>query len=135
MKKLLLLLVVVGLAVYFGKGVVDRIFGHDQPVGLARVRVQSMLDAMAAQPANEQAAISWWGEGLPMLDFEGLRRYDLAFGSFWRESGLAQGGGWRIVEATLGSDGQSVAVTVESGGQRIMLTVVPREPIRTAGGS
>jgi hypothetical protein len=133
MKKILLLIVVVGLAVYFGKGIIDRVFGHDQPVGLAKVRVQSMLSAMAEQPANEQAAVSWWGEGLPMLDFEGLRRYDLAFGQFWRDSGLAQGSGWQIVEATLGRDGQSVTVTVESGGQRVALIVVPREPIRTAG--
>ncbi len=135
MRKLLLLIVVAGLAVYFGKGVIDRVFGRDQPVGLARVRVQSMLTAMAEQPVNEQAAISRWGEGVPMLDIEGLRRYDLAFRRFWRDSGLAQGSAWQVADATLGSDGQTVTVTVASGGQRISLTVKPREPIQTAGES
>ena len=133
MKKLLLALVVIGIVVYFGKGKIDEYFAKDQPVGIARTRVAAMLKAMAEQPPDEQRAVSWWGEGVPMLDFEGLRRYDTAFGRFWRGSGLAQGGGWKVEGAVLGADHGGVLVTVGNGQDRITLKVATRVPIEVAG--
>jgi len=133
MKKLLLALVVIGIVVYFGKGKIDEYFAKDQPVGIARTRVASMLKAMAEQPPDEQRAVSWWGEGVPMLDFEGLRRYDTAFDRFWRGSGLAQGGGWKVEGAVLAADHGGVLVTVGNGQDRITLKVATRVPIEVAG--
>ena len=133
MKKLLLALVVIGIVVYFGKGKIDEYFGKDQPVGIARTRVAAMLKCMAEQPPDEQRAVSWWGEGVPMLDFEGLRRYDTAFDRFWKASGLAQGGGWKVEGAVLAADHGGVLVTVGNGQDRITLKVVARIPIEVAG--
>ena len=132
MRKLLLALVVIGIAVYFGKGKIDEYFGEGQPVGIARSRVAAMLKAMAEQPPDEQSAISLWGEGVSQLDMDGLRRYDMAFGRFWRDSGLAQGSGWKVVEAKLGEERGWVLVTVSDGGRRLALAVAPREPIKLA---
>ena len=133
MKKLLLALVVIGIVVYFGKAKIDEYFGKDQPVGIARMRVAAMLKCMAEQPPDEQRAISWWGEGVSMLDFEGLRRYDTAFGRFWKASGLAQGGSWKVESAVLGGDRGWVLVTVGNGQDRITLKVTTRVPIEVAG--
>ena len=135
MRKLLLALVVIGIAVYFGKGKIDEYFGKDQPIGIARMRVAGMLKCMAEQPPDEQGAVSLWGEGVSMLDLDGLRRYDMAFGRFWKESGLAQGSGWKIVDAVLGKEHGWVLVTVGSGQDRITLEVATRVPIRLAGSS
>ena len=133
MKKLLLALVIIGVVVYFGKGKIDEYFGKDQPVGIARARVGAMLKCMAEQPPDEQRAVSWWGEGVPMLDFEGLRRYDTAFGRFWKASGLAQGGSWKVESAVLREDRGWVLVTVGNGQDRITLKVATRVPIEVAG--
>ena len=135
MRKLLLGLVVIGIVVYFGKGKIDEYFGKDQPIGIARTRVAAMLQSMAEQPPDEQTAISWWGEGVSMLDFEGLRRYDMAFGRFWKDSGLAQGGGWQVVDAKLGDEHGWVLVTVGNGQDTITLRVARRVPIVVAGSS
>ena len=135
MKKLLLALVVIGIAIYLGKGKIDEYFGKGQPIGIARSRVAAMLKCMAEQPPDEQGAISLWGEGVSMLDFEGLRRYDMAFGRFWRDSGLAQGGGWQVVDAKLGGEHGWVLVTVSNGQERITLEVATRVPIKLASSS
>ena len=135
MRKLLLALVVIGLVIYFGKGKIDEYFGEGQPIGIARSRVAAMLKCMAEQPPDEQGAISLWGEGVTMLDFEGLRRYDMAFGRFWKASGLAQGGGWTVVDAALGGEHGWVLVTVGNSQDRITLEVATRVPIKVAGQS
>ena len=135
MRKLLLGLVVIGIVVYFGKGKIDEYFGKDQPIGIARTRVAAMLQSMAEQPPDEQTAISWWGEGVSMLDFEGLRRYDMAFGRFWKDSGLAQGGGWLVVDAKLGDERGWVLVTVGNSREQVTLAVATRVPIKVAGSS
>jgi len=132
MRKLLLALVVIGVVAYFGKGVIDRYLGKGQPIGEARVRVTSMLLAMAEQPPDEQAAVSWWAEGVPLLDMDGLRRYDMPFGRFWRASGLAGGSGWRIENAVFDDQEFWILVSVVGGGGRVELAVRPRQPIRMA---
>ena len=133
MRKLLLGLVVVGIVVYFGKGKIDEYFGEDQPISLARSRVAAMLKCMAEQPPDEQGAVSLWGEGVSQLDIDSLRRYDMAFGRFWKASGLAQGSGWKVEDAVLGGDHGWVLVTVGNGQDRITLKVATRVPIEVAG--
>lgn len=135
MRKLLLGLVVIGIVVYFGKGKIDEYFGEGQPIGIARSRVAAMLKCMADQPPDEQGAISLWAEGVSMLDFDGLRRYDMAFGRFWKDSGLAQGGGWQIVDAKLGGEHGWVLVTVGNSRDHVTLEVATRVPIKVAGSS
>ncbi len=130
MRKVLLALVVIGIVVYVGKGKIDEYFGEDQPVGIQRSRVAAMLLAMAEQPPDEQRAISLWGEGVFQLDFDGLRRYDMAFARFWKDSGLAQGTGWKVVEAKLAGEPGWVHVTVSDGAARITLAAAPREPLK-----
>jgi len=135
MRKLLLALVVIGIVVYFGKGTIDEYFGEGQPIGIARSRVAAMLKCMAEQPPDEQGAVSLWGEGVSQLDFDGLRRYDMAFGRFWKESGLAQGGPWKVVDAKLGDEHGWVLVTVGDGTRTLVLAVATRVPIKVAGAS
>jgi hypothetical protein len=130
MRKFLLVLVVIGIVVYFGKGKIDEYFGEDQPIGIQRSRVAAMLQAMAEQPPDEQRAVSLWGEGVFQLDFDGLRRYDIAFGRFWKDSGLAAGSGWKVVGAKLSGEPGWVHVTVGDGATRITLAAAPREPLR-----